>query len=62
MNNVVIVSDVQQSDSAIHVRLSIYPQTPRLPHKMEQSFLYYTVGPCWLSVLKNGHDQKISKQ
>ena len=42
MNNVVIVSDVQQSDSAIHVRLSIYPQTPRLPHNMEQFPMLYS--------------------
>ena len=62
MDNVVIVSDVQQSDPAIHIPLSIHPQTPRLPHNMEQSFLRCTVGPCWLSVLKNGHHQKISKQ
>ena len=32
----------------------ILPQTPlpsRLPYNIEQSSLYYTVRPCWLSVL-----------
>ena len=32
----------------------ILPQTPlpsRLPHKIEQSSLCYTVGPYWLSIL-----------
>ena len=30
------------------------PKTPlpsRLPHDIEQSFMCYTVGPCWLSIL-----------
>ena len=54
MNNVVIVSSRQQRDSAIHIHVSILPQTPfpsRLPHNIEQSSLCYTVHPCWLSVL-----------
>ena len=54
INNVVIVSDAQQSNSAIHIHVSILPQTPlpsRLPHNIEQSSLCYTVGPCWLSFL-----------
>ena len=41
-NNVVIVSGEQWKDSAIHIHVSILPQTPlpsRLPHNMEQSFL-----------------------
>ena len=32
----------------------ILPQKPfpsRLPHNSEQSSLWYTVGPCWLSLL-----------
>ena len=33
--------------------MSILPQTllpSRLPHDIEQSFLCYTIGPCWLSI------------
>ena len=51
MDNIVIVSGAQQSDSAIHIHVSILPQTPlpsRLPHNIEQSSLCYTVGTCWL--------------
>ena len=50
----VIVSGGQQRDSAIHIHVSILPQTPlpsRLPHSTEQSFLSCTVGHCWLSIL-----------
>ena len=39
-NNVVIVSSAEQRDSAIHMYLSILPQTTlpsRLPHNTEQS-------------------------
>ena len=46
MNNVV-VSGRQQRDSAIHIHVSILPQTPfpsRLPHNIEQSSLCYTEG------------------
>ena len=49
-----IISGGQQSDSAIHTHVSIFPQTPlpsRLPNNTEQSFMCYTGGPCWLSVL-----------
>ena len=41
INNVVIVSDGQQRDSAIHIHVSILPQTlllPSLPHDIEQSY------------------------
>ena len=51
-NNIVIVSGEQWRDSAIHIHVSILPQTPlpsRLPH-IEQSSLCDTVGPCWLSI------------
>ena len=54
MNNIVIVSGKQQRDSAIHMHVSILPQTPlpsRLPHDVEQSSLCNTVGPCWWSIL-----------
>ena len=50
----VTVSGGQQKDSAIHIHVSIVPQTPfpsGLPHNIEQSSLCYTVGPCWLSML-----------
>ena len=49
-----IVSAVQQSDSVIHVYVSILSQifSPcRLLHNIEQSILCYTVGPHWLSIL-----------
>ena len=39
-NNVVVVSDEQQSDSAIHIHVLIIPQIPlpsRLAHNIEQS-------------------------
>ena len=43
-----IVLGEQGNDSALHIHVSILPQTPlpsRLPHNIEQSFLRYTVGP-----------------
>ena len=53
VNNIAILSDGQQRDSVTHIytHKSILPQIPlppRLPHNIEQSFLYCTVGPCWL--------------
>ena len=54
MNNVVTVSGVQQSDSVIHINVSILFQILfpfRLLHNTKQSSLCYTVGPCWLSIL-----------
>ena len=54
MNNVVLVSGVQQSDSVIHIHVSILFQILfpfRLLHNIEQSSQCYTVGPCWLSIL-----------
>ena len=54
INNVVLVSGVKQSDSAIHIHVSILFQILfpfRLSENIEQSFLCYTVGPCWLSIL-----------
>ena len=50
----VIVWHEQQRDSAVHIQVSILPQTPlpsRLPHNIEQSSMCYTVGPYWLSIL-----------
>ena len=52
--NVVLVSDVQQVDSVIHICLLILFQilfSHGLSQSIEQSSLCYTVGPCWLSVL-----------
>ena len=51
MNIVVCVSDVQQSDSVIHICVFILFQILfpfRLLHNIVQSSLCYTVGPCWL--------------
>ena len=53
MNNVMIVSGVQQSDSVLHRRVSLLFQILfpfRLLHNIEQSSLCSTVGPCWLSI------------
>ena len=54
INNVVLVSGVQQSDSVIHIHVSILFQILlpiRLLQNIEQSSLCYAVGPCWLSIL-----------
>ena len=54
MNNVVIVSGVQQSDSVVHIHVSIFFQILfpfTLLQNIEQSSLCYTVGPCWLSIV-----------
>ena len=50
----VLVSGVQQSDSFIHIYVSILFQILfpfRLLQNIEQSSLCYTVGPCWLFIL-----------
>ena len=52
-NNVVIVSGGQQRDPVMETCIHS-PQTPfpfGLPQNTERSFLYCTVGPCWLSPL-----------
>ena len=49
-----LVSGVQQSDSVIHIHVSILFQIRfpfRLLHNIDQSSLCYAVGPCWLSIL-----------
>ena len=54
INNVVLVSGVQQSNSVIHIHMPILFQILflfMLLQNIEQSSLCYTVGPCWLSVL-----------
>ena len=53
INNVVLISSVQQKHSVVHIHISILFQilVPfRLLHN-EQNSLCYTVDPCWLSVL-----------
>ena len=47
------VSGIQQSDSVIHIHVSILFQVLfpfRLFQNIEQSSLCYTVGPCWLVI------------
>ena len=54
INNVMLVSVVQQSDSVIHIHISILFQTLfpfKLLHNIKQSSLCFTVGPCWFSIL-----------
>ena len=54
VNNVVIVSSVQQSNSVIQLPVSIFLQIVfpfKLSQNIEQHFLCYTIGPCWLSIL-----------
>ena len=49
-----LVSGVQQSDSVVHIHVSILFQillTFRLLHDIDQSSLNYAVGPCWLLIL-----------
>ena len=53
-DDVVKVSGGPQREPAIHIHVSILPQTPlpsRLPHNIEQGSLCYIEGPCWLSIL-----------
>ena len=54
INNVVLVSGVQQSDSVIHIHVSILFQVLfsfTLLQNIELSSLCCTVAPCWLSIL-----------
>ena len=54
INNDVMVSGELQSDSGIHIHVSILPPTPlpaRPPDNIKQSSLCCTVGPCWLSCM-----------
>ena len=54
INNAVLVSVVQKSDSVAHTHVSVLFQTLfpfRLLHNIEQSSLRSTVCPCWLSIL-----------
>ena len=53
MNSVILVSGIRQSDSVIHIYVSIIFQifiSFRLLHSIEQSSQCYTVGPCCLSL------------
>ena len=49
INNVVLVSRVQQSDSVVYIHIALLPF--RLSQYIEQSSLHYKVGLCWLSIL-----------
>ena len=52
INNVVLVSGVQQSDSVIHTSILFQILFPfRLLQNIEQSSLCSTAGLCWLSVV-----------
>ena len=54
INNVMIVSGEQWRDSAMHIYVSILPQTLlpyRLLYNSEQSSLCCTIGPFWLPIL-----------
>ena len=54
INNVMLVSGVQQSDSALHIHVTILFQILfpfRLWQSIEQSSLLHSAGPCWLSTL-----------
>ena len=54
INNAVLLSVVQKSDSVAHTLVSILFQNLfpfRLLHNIEQSSLHSTVCPCWLSIL-----------
>ena len=54
IDNVMLVSGVQQSDSVIHTHVCTLFQVLfpfKLLQSIEQSSLGYTVGPCWLSIL-----------
>ena len=52
VSNAVLVSDVQKSDSFIHMSILLQTQFPfRLLQSIQQSSLWYTDGPYWLSIL-----------
>ena len=54
INNVVLTSDVQESDSVMHIHVSMVFQILfpfRLLQNIELCSLCYIVGPCRLSVL-----------
>ena len=49
-----VVSGEQQRNSTKHVHVSILTQVPlssRVAQSIEQSFMCYTIDPCWLSIL-----------
>ena len=53
INNVVIVSGAQQSDSALHIHVHSLPNSLLIQAAILhwQSSMCYTVGPCWLPIL-----------
>ena len=53
MNSVVIVSGVWQRDSVVHIHVSVLFQILfpfRFLQDIEPNSMFYTVGPCWLSI------------
>ena len=53
VNNILIASGERQRDSALHIYVSILPQTPlpsMLPYNIEQHSMCYTISSCWLSI------------
>ena len=57
INNAVLISGVQQSDRVLHTRVSnlfqvLFPFTLLRIHNIEQSSLWHTVGPCWVTRFK----------
>ena len=56
ISKVVVVLGGQQRNPAIHIHVSILLQAffpSGLPHSTQQSTLWYTIGPCWLSILSS---------
>ena len=61
IDNVVLVSGVQQSGSVIHIHVSLLFQIVfhfRLLQNIGQSSLCYTVDLCWLSIFNIPYDEK----
>ena len=51
INNVVIVSGTQSYIYMYPFSLKLPSHPGCLPHNIEQNFLCYTGGPCWLFIL-----------
>ena len=61
INNVVLVSGIQQSDSMTYIHVSILFQILfpcRLLQSSESSSLNSTVDPCWLNILIKNKDER----
>ena len=63
-NNVLIISSEQQRGSAVHIHVSVLPQTPlpsRLPHNTEQSSLCCTAGQ-WMNFFNAKENHKNTRK